>query len=377
MDCINLPDNYSLADGLDIPTEDIVAYNFYGTSVASGSQVTNNNDGTYTITSDGNNKTTIRVYNQGSYTFKSLPDKESNYIYYGTSGHPKHYILKYFSNANNGVYCVHPEKASPSASGNTGQIYDMSPTIYKTGLDTGHYGNYGNTLKAVYYGQRTLTLNKETSRFVTSGLYNAVMNIMNKNQSDILYDWNEGNEGEICHFMSHLLVTRAYGAASWSDGLSSVQINALNAAWKKLATLSFPDNPELKIFVSGTTRTTANAECGLSASDGSTWVQKSETFKVYGNNNTVTLTMSNGVKLYKGSEKTGYSGSVELKTGDTFHLEAPLSATGNFSQSGLNGSNRKKFKAWIAIMPKNVQDLIYLNSAEDPVAFLKRSLWDG
>lgn len=77
-----LPDNYSLADGLDIPTEDIVAYNFYGTSVASGSKVTNNNDGTYTITSDGNNKTTIRAYKQGSYTFKSLPDKESNYIYY-------------------------------------------------------------------------------------------------------------------------------------------------------------------------------------------------------------------------------------------------------------------------------------------------------
>lgn len=360
-----LPDNYSLADGLDIPTEDIVAYNFYGTSVASGSKVTKNNDGTYTITSDGNNKTTIRVHDQGSYTFKSLPDKESNYIYYGTKGHPKHYILKYFSNANNGVYCVHPEKDAPSESGTKGQIYDMSPTIYKTGLDTGHYGNYGNTLKAVYYGQRTLTLNKKTSRFVTSGLYNAVMNIMNKNQSDILYDWNDGNEGKICHFMSHLLVTRAYGAASWNAGLSSVQIDALNAAWKKLATLSFPDNPELKIFVSGTTRTTANAECGLSASNGSTWVQKSETFKVYGDNNTVTLTMSNGVKLYKGSEKTGYSGSVKLKTGDTFHLEAPLSATGSFSQSGLNGSNRTKFKAWIAIMPKNVQDLIYLNIQSD------------
>lgn len=362
----SLPEGYSLADGVELPTVKLTGVGFYAVDATAANAVWDNAKGAYKLTGTGGQ------VNYGTYeklvTLKSEGDgssDDSKKVYYGATSH---FYSRKVMVPSGVVYCLYPEKNAPSISGTKSKIYNLHPCIYNGGTNIGHYGKHWNLMKALFYSNDSWT--SANGRFFTwkgkngKTLADIMREYKNKYPSDIFFNYNT-SEAKMAHWLAHMLATQAYGDATWTTGLSSAEISTINALWTALTSqFDTPANPELRIAVEGTTNIKSSAHFGVSASGNGQWVQKSPTYKVYGTNgNQVTLTMSGGVKLYKGSESYGYSGSVTLKSGETFHLEGALTQSGSFSQSNISGKYTDRYDVHLAVIYDKggtYQDLAYL-----------------
>ena len=363
----SLPEGYSLADGVELPTVKLTGVGFYATDTAAATAKWNSAKGAYELTGTGGQ------VNYGTYeslvTIKSEGDgnsSDSKKVFYGKTAH--YYSRKVITDNSKVVYCLYPEKNAPSTGGTKSKIYNLHPCIYNGGTSIGHYAKHWNLMRALFYSNDSWT--SANGRFFTwkgkdgKTLADIMREYKNKYPNDIFFNYNE-SEAKMAHWLTHMLATRAYGDATWTTGLSSAQISTINALWTALTSqFDIPANPELRIAVEGTTNIKSSAHFGVSASGNGQWVQKSSTYKVYGTNgNQVTLTMSGGVKLYKGNESHGYSGSVTLSSGDTFHLEGALTQSGSFSQSNISGKYKDRYEVHLAVIYDTggtYQDLAYL-----------------
>lgn len=362
----SLPEGYSLADGVELPTVKLTGVGFYAVDATAANAVWDNAKGAYKLTGTGGQ------VNYGTYeklvTLKSEGDgssDDSKKVYYGATSH---FYSRKVMVPSGVVYCLYPEKNAPSMSGTKAKIYNLHPCIYNGGTNIGHYAKHWNLMKALFYSNDSWT--SANGRFFTwkgkngKTLADIMREYKNKYPSDIFFNYNT-SEAKMAHWLVHMLATKAYGDSTWTAGLSSAQISTINALWTALTSqFDTPANPELRIAVEGTTNIKSSAHFGVSASGNGQWVQKSPTYKVYGTNgNQVTLTMSGGVKLYKGSESYGYSGSVTLKSGETFHLEGALTQSGSFSQSNISGKYTDRYDVHLAVIYDKggtYQDLAYL-----------------
>lgn len=362
----SLPEGYSLADGVELPTVKLTGVGFYAVDATAANAVWDNAKGAYKLTGTGGQ------VNYGTYeklvTLKSEGDgssDDSKKVYYGATSH---YYSRKVMVPSGVVYCLYPEKNAPSMSGTKAKIYNLHPCIYNGGTNIGHYAKHWNLMKALFYSNDSWT--SANGRFFTwkgkngKTLADIMREYKNKYPSDTFFNYNT-SEAKMAHWLVHMLATKAYGDATWTTGLSSAEISTINALWTALTSqFDTPANPELRIAVEGTTNIKSSAHFGVSASGNGQWVQKSPTYKVYGTNgNQVTLTMSGGVKLYKGSESYGYSGSVTLKSGETFHLEGALTQSGSFSQSNISGKYTDRYDVHLAVIYDTggtYQDLAYL-----------------
>lgn len=366
----SLPEGYSLADGVELPTVKLTGVGFYAVDATAANAVWDDAKGAYKLTGTGGQ------VNYGTYeklvTLKSEGDgssKDSQKVFYGKTAH--YYSRKVIIDDSRVVYCLYPEKNAPSMSGTKSKIYNLHPCIYNGGTDIGHYGKHWNLMKALFYSNDSWT--SANGRFFTwkgkdgKTLADIMREYKKKYPSDIFFDYND-SEAKMAHWLVHMLATKAYGDAAWTTGLSSAEISTINALWTAMTSqFDMLANPELRIAVEGTTNIKSSAHFGVSASGNGQWVQKSPTYKVYGTNgNQVTLTMSGGVKLYKGSESYGYSGSVTLNSGDTFHLEGALTQSGSFSQSNISGKYNYIYNVHLAVIydaKGTYQDLAYLTGS--------------
>lgn len=362
----SLPEGYSLADGVELPTVKLTGVGFYAVDATAANAVWDNAKGAYKLTGTGGQ------VNYGTYeklvTLKSEGDgssDDSKKVYYGATSH---YYSRKVMVPSGVLYCLYPEKNAPSMSGTKSKIYNLHPCIYNGGTNIGHYAKHWNLMRALFYSNDSWT--SANGRFFTwkgkngKTLADIMREYKNKYPSDIFFDYNT-SEAKMAHWLVHMLATKAYGDATWTAGLSSAEISTINALWTAMTSqFDIPANPELRIAVEGKTDIKSSAHFGVSASGNGQWVQKSPTYKVYGTNgNQVTLTMSGGVKLYKGSESYGYSGSVTLSSGDTFHLEGALTQSGSFSQSNISGKYTDRYEIHLAVIYDNggtYQDLAYL-----------------
>lgn len=362
----SLPEGYSLADGVELPTVKLTGVGFYAVDATAANAVWDNAKGAYKLTGTGGQ------VNYGTYeklvTLKSEGDgssDDSKKVYYGATSH---FYTRKVMVPSGVVYCLYPEKNAPSMSGTKAKIYNLHPCIYNGGTNIGHYGKHWNLMRALFYSNDSWT--SANGRFFTwkgkngKTLADIMREYKNKYPSDIFFDYNT-SEAKMAHWLVHMLATKAYGDATWTAGLSSAEISTINALWTAMTSqFDIPANPELRIAVEGKTDIKSSAHFGVSASGNGQWVQKSPTYKVYGTNgNQVTLTMSGGVKLYKGSESYGYSGSVTLSSGDTFHLEGALTQSGSFSQSNISGKYKDRYEIHLAVIYDKggtYQDLAYL-----------------
>lgn len=366
----SLPEGYSLADGVELPTVKLTGVGFYAVDATAANAVWDNAKDAYKLTGTGGQ------VNYGTYeklvTLKSEGDgnsDDSKKVYYGKTAH--YYSRKVITNNSRAVYCLYPEKNAPSTSGTKSKIYNLHPCIYNGGTNIGHYAKHWNLMKALFYSNDSWT--KANGRFFTwkgkdgKTLADIMRKYKDKYPSDIFFDQND-SEAKMAHWLVHMLATKAYGDATWTTGLSSAEISTINALWTAMTSqFDMLANPELRIAVEGTTNIKSSAHFGVSASGNGQWVQKSPTYKVYGTNgNQVTLTMSGGVKLYKGEESYGYSGSVTLNSGDTFHLEGALTQSGSFSQSNISGKYNYLYDVHLAVIydaKGTYQDLAYLTGS--------------
>lgn len=365
----SLPEGYSLADGVELPTVKLTDAGFYAIDTTAATPTWDNAKGAYKLTGTGGQVNYGTLESNDPVTIKSEGDgssDDSKKVYYGTTSH--YYSRKVITNNSRVVYCLYPEKNAPSMSGTKAKIYNLHPCIYNGGTNIGHYAKHWNLMRALFYSNDSWT--SANGRFFTwkgkngKTLADIMREYKNKYPSDIFFNYNT-SEAKMAHWLVHMLATKAYGDATWTAGLSSAQISTINALWTALTSqFDTPANPELRIAVEGTTNIKSSAHFGVSASGNGQWVQKSPTYKVYGTNgNQVTLTMSGGVKLYKGSESYGYSGSVTLKSGETFHLEGALTQSGSFSQSNISGKYTDRYEIHLAVIYDKggtYQDLAYL-----------------
>lgn len=365
----SLPEGYSLADGVELPTVKLTDAGFYAIDTTAATPTWDNAKGAYKLTGTGGQVNYGTLESNDPVTIKSEGDgssDDSKKVYYGTTSH--YYSRKVITNNSRVVYCLYPEKNAPSMSGTKAKIYNLHPCIYNDGTNIGHYAKHWNLMRALFYSNDSWT--SANGRFFTwkgkngKTLADIMREYKNKYPSDIFFNYNT-SEAKMAHWLAHMLATKAYGDATWTAGLSSAQISTINALWTALTSqFDTPANPELRIAVEGTTNIKSSAHFGVSASGNGQWVQKSPTYKVYGTNgNQVTLTMSGGVKLYKGSESHGYSGSVTLSSGDTFHLEGALTQSGSFSQSNISGKYKDRYEIHLAVIYDKggtYQDLAYL-----------------
>lgn len=365
----SLPEGYSLADGVELPTIKLTGVGFYAVDATAATPTWDNAKGAYKLTGTGGQVNYGTLESNDPVTIKSEGDgnsDDSKKVYYGATSH--FYTRKVITDNSKVVYCLYPEKNPPSTSGTKSKIYNLHPCIYNGGTNIGHYAKHWNLMKALFYSNDSWT--SANGRFFTWQGKNGktLADIMREYKKtypkDIFFKFND-SEAKMAHWLVHMLATRAYGDATWDTGLSSAQISTINALWTALTSqFDTPANPELRIAVEGTTNIKSSAHFGVSASGNGQWVQKSSTYKVYGTNgNQVTLTMSGGVKLYKGNESHGYSGSVTLSSGDTFHLEGALTQSGSFSQSNISGKYKDRYDVHLAVIYDTggtYQDLAYL-----------------
>lgn len=365
----SLPEGYSLADGVELPTVKLTGVGFYAVDTTAATPTWDNAKGAYKLTGTGGQVNYGTLESNDPVTIKSEGDgnsKDSQKVYYGATAH--FYTRKVITDNSKVVYCLYPEKNPPSMGGTKSKIYNLHPCIYNGGTNIGHYGKHWNLMRALFYSNDSWT--SANGRFFTwkgkngKTLADIMREYKNKYPSDIFFNFND-SEAKMAHWLVHMLATKAYQDATWTEGLSSAQISTINALWTALTSqFDTPANPELRIAVEGTTNIKSSAHFGVSASGNGQWVQKSPTYKVYGTNgNQVTLTMSGGVKLYKGSESYGYSGSVTLSSGDTFHLEGALTQSGSFSQWNISGKYKDRYEIHLAVIYDTggtYQDLAYL-----------------
>ena len=368
----SLPEGYSLADGVELPTVKLTGVGFYAVDATAATPTWDNAKGAYKLTGTGGQVNYGTLESNDPVTIKSEGDgssDDSKKVYYGATSH--FYSRKVITDNSKVVYCLYPEKNAPSMSGTKSKIYNLHPCIYNGGTNIGHYGKHWNLMKALFYSNDSWT--SANGRFFTwkgkdgKTLADIMREYKEKYPSDIFFKFND-SEAKMAHWLVHMLATKAYQDATWTEGLSSAEISTINALWTAMTSqFDMLANPELRIAVNGTTNIKSSAHFGVSASGNGQWVQKSPTYKVYGTNgNQVTLTMSGGVKLYKGSESYGYSDSVTLSSGDTFHLEGALTQSGSFSQSNISGIYNYIYNVHLAVIYDNggtYQDLAYLTGS--------------
>lgn len=368
----SLPEGYSLADGVELPTVKLTGAGFYATDTTAATPKWDNAKGAFKLTGTGGQVNYGTLESNDPVTIKSEGDgnsDDSKKVYYGKTAH--YYSRKVITNNSRAVYCLYPEKNAPSTSGTKSKIYNLHPCIYNGGTNIGHYAKHWNLMKALFYSNDSWT--KANGRFFTwkgkdgKTLADIMRKYKDKYPSDIFFDQND-SEAKMAHWLVHMLATKAYGDATWTTGLSSAEISTINALWTAMTSqFDMLANPELRIAVEGTTNIKSSAHFGVSASGNGQWVQKSPTYKVYGTKgNQVTLTMSGGVKLYKEGESYGYSGSVTLNSDDRFHLEGALTQSGNFSQSNISGKYNYLYDVHLAVIydkDGTYQDLAYLTGS--------------
>ena len=146
----SLPEGYSLADGVELPTVKLTGVGFYAVDATAANAVWDNAKGAYKLTGTGGQ------VNYGTYeklvTLKSEGDgssDDSQKVYYGATSH--YYSRKVIIDDSRVVYCLYPEKNAPSMSGTKSKIYNLHPCIYNGGTNIGHYGKHWNLMKALFY----------------------------------------------------------------------------------------------------------------------------------------------------------------------------------------------------------------------------------